>query len=150
MILNLGVVLGKRALIKEKKEGDKSTPCGTFKIGDVYYRPDRVQKPQANLKCKKIERYMGWCNDTSSKFYNNKIKINKKIKHEKLFRSDYKYNYLVIIHYNHPNPILGAGSAIFIHLTKDYTPTAGCIGLKKKDLLILIKLIDRKTKIKIS
>ena len=41
------------------------------------------------------------------------------------------------------------GSAIFIHLTKNYKPTAGCIALKKKDFLILIKLINKKTKIKI-
>ena len=41
------------------------------------------------------------------------------------------------------------GSAIFIHLTDDYKPTAGCIALKRKDFEILLKLIDRKTKIKI-
>ena len=41
------------------------------------------------------------------------------------------------------------GSAIFIHLTKDYKKTLGCIVLKKSDLLILIKLINNKTKIKI-
>ena len=32
------------------------------------------------------------------------------------------------------------GSAIFIHLTKNYKPTAGCIALSKKDFLILIKV----------
>ena len=55
-----------------------------------------------------------------------------------------------IIHYNYPNSISGIGSAIFIHLTKDYKLTAGCIGLKEKDLLILLKLVDKKTRIKIS
>ena len=42
------------------------------------------------------------------------------------------------------------GSAIFMHLTKGYKKTAGCIALKKKDFLILIKLINRKTKIRIN
>ena len=69
---------------------------------------------------------------------------------EKLFRIDYRYDYFVVIHYNYPNSISGIGSAIFIHLTKDYKPTAGCIGLKEKDLLILLKLVDKKTRIKIS
>ena len=39
------------------------------------------------------------------------------------------------------------GSAIFIHLTKNYNPTKGCIALNKKDFLILCKLINKKTKI---
>ena len=142
--------IGLKGINRKKKEGDKSTPRGIFQLGNVYYRPDRVQKPRSNLKCKKIKKYMGWCNDTSSKFYNKEIVINKKIKHEKLFRSDYKYNYLILIHYNYPNSISGKGSAIFIHLSKDYKPTDGCIGLKEKDLLILLKLVDKKNKIKIS
>ena len=41
------------------------------------------------------------------------------------------------------------GSAIFIHLTNNYKPTAGCIALKKKDFEIMLKLINQKTKIKI-
>ena len=41
------------------------------------------------------------------------------------------------------------GSAIFLHLTKDYKATAGCIALKKKDFDVLLNLINKKTKIKI-
>ena len=45
--------------------------------------------------------------------------------------------------------IPGKGSAVFIHLTDSYKPTSGCVALKKKDFEILLKLIDKKTKIKI-
>ena len=45
---------------------------------------------------------------------------------------------------------LGKGSAIFIHLTNNYKPTAGCIAISKKDFLILLKIISKKTKIKIN
>ena len=45
--------------------------------------------------------------------------------------------------------IPGKGSAVFIHLTDDYKPTEGCVALKKKDFEIFLKLIDKKTKIKI-
>jgi len=69
--------VGKKGIKIKKIEGDKSTPCGTFKLGDVYYRADRLPKPDTKLKCKKIKRYMGWCNDVSNKFYNKEIKINK-------------------------------------------------------------------------
>ena len=54
------------------------------------------------------------------------------------------------IKYNFKKPVTGLGSCIFIHLTKDYKPTAGCIALKEKDFLILIKLIRKNSKIKIS
>ena len=142
--------IGKSGIKANKVEGDKSTPSGIFHLGNVYYRSDRVKKPLTKLKCIKINKSMGWCNDPLSKFYNKKIKTNKKIKHEKLFRVDYKYNYLIIIKYNYLKTIPNKGSAIFIHLTKNYKPTAGCIGLKEKDLLILLKLINTKTKIKIN
>ena len=92
---------------------------------------------------------MGWCDDVKSKKYNKLIKTNTKFRHEKMFRRDYKYDYLIPINYNTKNTKLGKGSAIFIHLTKNYLPTAGCIGIKKKDMLILLKLINRKTRIKI-
>ena len=142
--------IGKSGIKVNKVEGDKSTPSGVFHLGNLYYRSDRVKKPLTKLKCVKIGKNMGWCNDPLSKFYNKKIKANKKIKHEKLFRVDYKYNYLIIIKYNYLKTIPNKGSAIFIHLTKNYKPTVGCIGLKEKDLLILLKLIDTKTKIKIN
>ena len=142
--------IGKKGIKNNKKEGDKSTPVGIFQLGNVYYRSDRVKKPLTKLKCIKIYKNMGWCNDPHNKFYNKKIKTNKKIKHEKLFRRDYKYNYLIIIKYNYLNSIPGKGSAIFLHLTKNYQPTAGCIALKKKDFLILLRLINTKTKLKVS
>jgi L,D-peptidoglycan transpeptidase YkuD (ErfK/YbiS/YcfS/YnhG family) len=94
---------------------------------------------------------MGWCDDIRSpKKYNRLIKIDNKIKHEKLRREDSKYDLLIPISYNRKNPNVGLGSCIFIHLTKDYKPTAGCIALKKNDFLIMLKLIKKNTKIKIS
>ena len=80
---------------------------------------------------------------------NKLIKVSKNIKHEKLYRNDKKYDLLIPIKYNFKKRVKGKGSCIFIHLTKNYQPTAGCIALKKKDFLILLKLINKKTKIKI-
>ena len=47
--------IGKRGIKRNKIEGDKSTPAGKFKIGNLYWRPDRVKKPNTNLFCKKIK-----------------------------------------------------------------------------------------------
>ena len=142
--------IGKNGLKKNKIEGDKCTPKGTFKLGTLYYRKDRVKKPITSLKIKNIKRNMGWCNDSKNKLYNQEIKVNKNIKHEKLFRKDYKYDYLLIIEYNTRKIKPNKGSAIFIHLTKNFKATAGCIALLQKDFLIMTKLINKKSTIKIN
>ena len=142
--------IGKMGLTKNKREGDKKTPKGTFKIENLYYRKDRLVKPTTSLKCIEIKKDIGWCDDINFPGkYNKKIKIEKKIKYEKLKRKDYKYDLLIPIKFNFKRPIPGLGSCIFIHVTKDYKPTAGCIALKKRDFLIMLKLINKDTKIKI-
>jgi L,D-peptidoglycan transpeptidase YkuD (ErfK/YbiS/YcfS/YnhG family) len=142
--------IGKKGLTKNKKEGDKKTPKGTFEIENLYYRRDRLGKPITSLKCIEIKKDMGWCDDINvPKKYNKRIKIEKKFRYEKLKRKDYKYDLLIPIKYNFKKPISGLGSCIFIHLTKDYRPTAGCIALKRKDFLIMLKLIHKNSKIKV-
>ena len=150
MIFFFNVLLEKKALIQKKKEGDFSTPKGIFAIKYLYYRPDRLTKPETKIIVKKIKKSMGWCNDPKNKKYNSLVKIKEKIRHEKIYRRDHKYDIIIVINYNLKKPIPYKGSAIFIHLTKNYKPTAGCIALKKKDLLILLKIINKKTKIKIN
>ena len=142
--------IGKNGFSKKKHEGDLTTPKGKFNLGDIYYRADRVQKPLSKLRSIAIKKNMGWCDDPNSKFYNKQIKIKKnfKIRYEKLYRKDHKYDFL--IKYNYKNTAKFKGSAIFLHLTKNYLPTKGCIALCKKDFLILAKLTNKKTKIKIN
>jgi len=142
--------IGKKGLKTKKREGDNCTPKGNFKIGKVYYRSDRVRKPETRLKTKIIRKNMGWCNDPYSRNYNKEISLNKKNKGEKLFRSDGIYDILIVIEYNTKKIIPLKGSAIFIHLTKNYSATQGCIALNKNDLLILLKIIKPGTKVKIS
>tara|TARA_Y100001960_G_scaffold203835_1_gene212906 strand:+ start:145 stop:636 length:492 start_codon:yes stop_codon:yes gene_type:complete len=141
--------IGKAGIKKNKIEGDKSTPKGIYKLGKLYWRADRVEKPITKLLTKKINKKMGWCNDSRSKFYNKEILINKNIKHEKLMRKDFKYNYFILIKYNYTKVKKNVGSAIFIHLTKNYKKTSGCIALSKKDFLILAKVVSKNTLIKI-
>ena len=142
--------IGKKGLVKNKIEGDKKTPIGTFSLGNLFYRKDRHSKPLTKLKCIPIKKDMVWCDDIKNKKnYNKLLKINKNTKYEKLFRKDYKYDFMIPINYNTKKPKVGKGSAIFIHLTRKFKPTLGCVALEKKDFLILLKLIDKNTKIKI-
>ena len=139
--------VGKNGLRSNKREGDKCTPKGKFKIGNLYYRPDKVKKPFTKINIKQIKKNMGWCDDSFNKDYNKQININKNTKGEKLYRNDYKYDYLIVIKYNTRRVRPGKGSAIFLHLTKNYKRTAGCIAVSKKDFLIIIKIINKNSKI---
>ena len=141
--------IGKGGVTSDKIEGDKKTPKGTYMLGPLYFRKDRLSKFSTKLKKIKIKKSMGWCDDVNSKYYNKLIKINNNIKHEKLFRKDYIYDLLIPILYNTKRIKKNKGSAIFLHLTKNYKKTLGCIALKKKDMLILLKIISHKTKITI-
>jgi len=142
--------VGKGGISYKKIEGDKKTPKGLYDIGDLYFRKDKIKKFFTKLKRKEIKKNMGWCDDVLNKKYNKMIKIKKNIKHEKLYRADNKYDLLIPIKYNFKKPKKGLGSCIFIHLTQNYKPTNGCIALKKKDFLIMLKLIDKRTKILIN
>ena len=141
--------IGKRGIGNKKREGDKITPKGKFKIKTIMYRKDRESHFKSKITKLPIKRNMGWCDDPYNKKYNKEIFLNKKNKGEKLFRRDNSYDILIVIEYNTKKVQPFKGSAIFIHLTKNYKPTQGCIALKKNDLLILLKIIDKKSKIKI-
>jgi len=140
--------LGKKGLNSNKKEGDYSTPKGLFHLKKLYFRKDRVGIPKCSITKRVIKDNMAWCDNPNNKKYNEEIKIYNKNLKESLYRKDHKYDYIISISHNEKK-IPGKGSAVFIHLTDDYQPTAGCIALKKKDFEILLKLINKKTKIKI-
>ena len=129
---NLKCCIGKNGLNYNKNEGDFSTPKGLFNLKKLYFRKDRVGLPKSKIKKKNIKKGMVWCDDPNHKRYNEEVKIyNKRLK-ENLYRTDHKYDYLISISHN-KKKIPNKGSAIFIHLTNNYKPTAGCIALKKKD-----------------
>ena len=72
--------IGKKGSSKNKIEGDNKTPKGIYKIENLYFRKDRIDKPETSLKCIEIKHTMGWCNDVRyPKKYNRLIKIDKKL-----------------------------------------------------------------------
>jgi len=143
--------IGKSGIKKNKKEGDLSTPKGSFRLGLLYYRKDRNKRINTKLKKKEIKKTMGWCDDVNSKKYNKEIKLPYSYRAERLHRKDGIYDILINIKYNQNPTIKGKGSAIFLHLTnKIYKPTQGCIAILKKDFLKILPALKLKTKIIIS
>jgi len=146
--LKFKCALGKAGIGKKNIEGDNITPKGTYRIIQIYYRKDRIKKISSSFKLNKITKSMGWCDDPSSKKYNQLIRLPTKYSHEKLYQKNNIYDLLLVIDYNMNPVVINKGSAIFIHVAKkNYKPTAGCISLKKRDILKLIKILKLNTKI---
>lgn len=142
--------IGKSGISKSKNEGDLATPRGTYSLGPLYYRKDRINHFKTKLKKKIIRKNMGWCDDVKSKKYNKEVRFPFKYHAEKLFRKDKIYDIFINIKYNFKPTIKNRGSAIFLHLAnKKYKPTKGCVAIKKKDFLKILPLIEKKTKISI-
>ena len=125
-----------------KSRGIKKHLREFFKLDRLYYRNDKFKKPTTKLSCVPIKKSMGWCNDLNNKKkYNKLITIHKGISCEKMFRTDTKYDFVLPIKYNYGKTKIGKGSAIFIHITKNYNPTAGCIAIKLEDFFDFNKII---------
>ncbi len=124
------------------------TPKGILKFKAVFYRKDRIPKIKTRLKKIAIKKSMGWCDEPKSKSYNKLIKFPFSYNAEKLYKRSSIYDIVLITSYNLRPTIKNKGSAIFLHVAKkNYTPTKGCIAVSKKDLKLLLKFIDKKTKL---
>jgi len=140
--------IGKRGISANKIEGDFKTPKGKFPLEYLLYRKDRIKKIETNLKKVVIKKNMGWCDDPTSKKYNQLIRMPFKYSAENLFRKDKIYDLLIVIGYNRKKIKKNKGSAIFLHLASKYfRPTAGCIAVQKNVMIAILKSIDRKSKI---
>ena len=140
--------IGKRGINKLKKEGDKVTPRGNFKLLYIMYRKDRVGKINSKLKKIIIKKNMGRCDDTKSKYYNKLIKYPFISKSERLFKKDNTYDIIIVLDYNIRPIRKNKGSAIFLHIArKDYKPTLGCVAVSKKDIKLILSYINLKSRI---
>ena len=142
--------LGKRGIGNKRREGDKITPYGLFKIKYVLFRKDRVKNLHTKLSKKNINKNMGWCDDPRSNKYNQLVYLPSKYSHEKLFRRDNIYDIILVLDYNMSPIKKNKGSAIFIHVAKkNYKKTEGCVAINKISLLKILKDLKLNTKVKI-
>ena len=143
--------IGKSGITGSKKEGDLATPKGTFSLGLLYYRKDRIKRIKSKIKKRIIRKNMGWCNDSRSKKYNREISFPFKYGAEKLYRKDKIYDLFINIKYNFRPVVKKKGSAIFLHLADNKRKTTtGCVAISKKNFMKILPLINKNTKISIN
>ena len=140
--------IGKNGFTSNKIEGDGCTPNGIYKFKEVFYREDKIKHPSFLIKSKTIKKISGWCDDINSDLYNKYIEFPFEFSAECLFRDDDLYDIIYVIDYNSDPTIKNKGSAIFLHVAKsDYSPTEGCIALKKEDLIEISRDMKSDTRI---
>jgi len=138
--------LGKSGVVRNKKEGDLATPVGCFQIREIFYRSDRLSKPETVLPVRPLEKNDGWCDDIENSSYNKLVKLPYDADHERMWREDHLYDIVVVLGYNDEPVISGKGSGIFMHVAREaYSPTVGCVALAQTDLLEILKAADDNT-----
>lgn len=134
-------VIGKNgvALPGEKKEGDRKTPAGLYPVGETF----GTQTLALKMDYKYITAEDKFIDDSNHKLYNTWVSGATDAKsYESMLVEPYTYG--AVINYNRNPVTAGAGSAIFIHLWRaSNLPTAGCVALDKRHLLMLLHWLDK-------
>jgi L,D-peptidoglycan transpeptidase YkuD (ErfK/YbiS/YcfS/YnhG family) len=146
--LAVPVALGRGGIIANKREGDGGTPKGIFQPRRLWWRADRYPRPKTFLPARAIRSDDAWCEDPTSRHYNRPFKLGRNDRGDRLRRDDHLYDFIIEIDHNTQPTIAGRGSAVFLHLARpDFSPTAGCVSMKKSAMLQLLRQIGPRTKI---
>ena len=146
----LPVALGRSGIRAAKREGDGGTPAGIFHPVRLWWRADRLPRPRTLLPLRRISPDDAWCEDPSDRRYNRAFRKSASEPGDRLRRIDALYDAIIEIDHNTRPRVAGLGSAVFIHVArKGFAPTAGCVALKRSDLLALLPSLTLKTRIDI-
>jgi L,D-peptidoglycan transpeptidase YkuD (ErfK/YbiS/YcfS/YnhG family) len=136
--------LGPAGIVRIKREGDKGTPAGRFRLLWGYCRPDRVRLRSAGAPLKPMRRDQGWCEDPSSPRYNRPVRLPATDCTDRMWRDDHLYDLTFVLDQNFSRRSNGRGSAIFFHIARlGLTSTAGCVAISAADMLKLAPRLAR-------
>lgn len=138
--------IGRAGTTHRKREGDGCTPIGRFAILSWRFRPCGAVRSRPRAPWQFIHKDDGWCDDPQSGSYNRAIKLPARLGHERMWRSDNKYDAVGIMAYNIKPRVSRLGSAIFVHLCSDkFESTAGCVALNIQDMRKVLSRTARHT-----
>jgi L,D-peptidoglycan transpeptidase YkuD (ErfK/YbiS/YcfS/YnhG family) len=142
----LPVALGRAGILANKREGDGGTPRGRFRLKRVWWRADRITRPRTALPVRPIDPTDAWSEDPDDRRYNRPVRRKPGEPGDRLMREDGLYDLIIEIDHNDRPRIAGRGSAVFIHVAREgFRPTAGCVALRRNDLLRLMQRLSPQT-----
>ncbi|PTV94165.1 L,D-peptidoglycan transpeptidase YkuD (ErfK/YbiS/YcfS/YnhG family) [Rhodobacter aestuarii] len=128
------VQIGRGGLSRTKQEGDGATPVGRLRVVEMLYRASRLPRPTAWARA--IGPQDLWCDAPDHPAYNQLVRAPFAASHERMARPDPLYDIVLVSDWNYPQATPGKGSAIFLHQRRRLCyPTAGCIALRRADLI---------------
>ncbi len=131
--------IGAASISRQKREGDRATPAGHFRLIEGFFKPGIGRRPAMLLPLRPIDKTLGWCEDPASPSYNRLIRLPSRAGHESMWRDDGLYDVVIVLDYNMRPRRKYRGSAIFLHCARpDFAPTAGCVALRAADLRKLL------------
>ena len=106
----------------------------------VFWRADRLPRPETALPVDALIPEAGWCDDPASPFYNLPVLLPFAMGHEKLWRDDSVYDLIVVLGYNDapPSPARAAPSSC-ISPARIIRLPRGAWPARSDDLLALLK-----------
>jgi L,D-peptidoglycan transpeptidase YkuD (ErfK/YbiS/YcfS/YnhG family) len=144
--LAIPVSLGRGGILANKFEGDGGTPRGRYRLKRLWWRADRLARPQTGLPVRPIVPADAWSEDPADRRYNRPVRRKPGEPGDRLMRQDGLYDLIIEIDHNDRPRIAGRGSAVFIHVARDgFRPTAGCVGLRRNDLIRLLGRLSPRT-----
>jgi L,D-peptidoglycan transpeptidase YkuD (ErfK/YbiS/YcfS/YnhG family) len=144
--LAIPVSLGRGGILTNKFEGDGGTPRGRYRLKRLWWRADRLARPQTGLPVRPIAPADAWSEDPADRRYNRAVRRKPGEPGDRLMRQDGLYDLIIEIDHNDRPRIAGRGSAVFIHVARDgFGPTAGCVGLRRNDLVRLLGRLSPRT-----
>jgi L,D-peptidoglycan transpeptidase YkuD (ErfK/YbiS/YcfS/YnhG family) len=139
-------LLGKSGRRHRKREGDGASPVGIWKLEQLYYRPDKMSRPQTSMRCKPLKPTDGWCDAKFHRAYNHRIILPFSASHENLWRKDKAYDLVVTTDHNQRPRVQNHGSAIFLHvINAGAKGTEGCIALSEIHLRNVLARCSKNT-----
>lgn len=143
--------LGRSGLVQRKREGDGGSPRGCFRLRGGAYRPDVFAvRPRTALPLRPTRPSDGWCDEAEDRRYNRPVALPCPVSAERMWRDDGLYDLVIDLDYNRGPIRKRLGSAIFFHCARPgYTPTEGCVALKRADLARLLRRLGPRTRMRI-
>ena len=130
--------LGGRGVSASRREGDRTTPVGSFGIGRTMYGV--APNPGVRYRYRRIVCGDWWVEDPRSPYYNQFRRLPCgtrppfRVTTGDMSTSPTAYRHLAFIRFNTDPVVPGRGSAIFLHASTD-RPTLGCISLSVPQLV---------------
>jgi L,D-peptidoglycan transpeptidase YkuD (ErfK/YbiS/YcfS/YnhG family) len=129
--------VGRNGLRNDRREGDGTTPIGTFRIGPVMY--GNAPNPGVKFRYHRLRCGDWWVEDPRSPAYNTfqhvacGVQPPFRTTTPDMSKSPRAYPFLAVVEFNMHPVVPGRGSGILLH-AQTGRATNGCVSLRRADL----------------